>query len=62
MSAHEESLSIFGTCPNCGMLWGYDADQRLTRLIAIYDRAADRTVAWQCPGCCARWERDEVRP
>lgn len=39
-------------CPLCG------ADlQGGSRVIAIYSREKDRTVAYQCPDCGGRWDR-----
>ena len=29
-----------------------------SRLIGIYDRDRDRTVAWRCPDCGAEWARE----
>lgn len=31
-----------------------------SRKIGIYDRMADRTVAWKCPDCGHEWARTEA--
>lgn len=64
--------SMFCFCPHCGSdlrdgtIPGWDgvdcrhgcgADDHGSRLISVYDRGRDRTVAWQCPDCGKRWER-----
>ena len=54
-------------CPKCGADWtgppippehldNYGGATHYSRVIAIYDRELDRTVAWECPDCHARIE------
>ena len=33
-------------------------EEALERAMCAYDRDADRTVAWLCPGCSHRWDRN----
>lgn len=41
-------------CPHCGN----DLTQgEGSRLIGIYSRERDRTVAWKCPDCKKEWPR-----
>lgn len=61
-------------CPHCGSSWIGDPIPEKDRLaygrthfrrcIAIYDRYADRTVAYKCPDCDAVvhvvWGRDKA--
>jgi hypothetical protein len=57
------------TCPACGIslqgkpigaehlkFYGTDATH-YSRVIAVYDQAQDRTVAWRCPSCEHEWPR-----
>ena len=37
--------------------WYGDATH-FNRVIGIYDRDLDMTVAWRCPDCGHQWERD----
>lgn len=51
-------VSEYPACPNCGDEWAYEADGRVgSRVIAIYSREQDRTVAWRCPACGQEWPR-----
>lgn len=36
--------------------YGTDATH-YSRVIAVYDQAQDRTVAWRCPSCEHEWPR-----
>ena len=31
---------------------------RFGKVIGIYDMDSDRTVAWQCPSCDGRWDKE----
>jgi len=68
-------LSLIANCPKCGSLWHekripkesrhhYGDAQFFSRVLGIYDRDRDRTVAYQCPDCKACWDRDsgKIRP
>lgn len=45
-------------CPACGSRWSVVKDgKRGTRIIAIYDRVQDRSIAWRCPDCGRQWDR-----
>jgi hypothetical protein len=58
-----------GNCPFCGVSFQgdpipeglraeyYGGSTHYSRLIAIYDRDRDRTVAWRCPDCHKEWDR-----
>lgn len=35
-----------------------DLTRHYSRVIGIYDRSRDRTVAWRCPDCDTEWERE----
>jgi hypothetical protein len=61
-------FSSLTACPKCqacweGSLipeesrWMFGNSRFFSRVIGIYDRDRDCTVAWQCPDCCGRWER-----
>lgn len=58
-------------CPHCSTdLWGgpipegirqhYSPPYRWRRDIAIYDRASDRTIAFECPDCRERWSANSA--
>lgn len=57
-------MSAPTACPSCGhdlrTEWQNPDGQTIngSRVIGIYDRDRDRTVAWQCPDCGERWERE----
>jgi len=39
--------------------YGANREQgHFSNAIAIYDRGKDRTVAWMCPACEHRWNRE----
>jgi predicted RNA-binding Zn-ribbon protein involved in translation (DUF1610 family) len=55
-------------CPKCGKSWigdpipethreHFGGATHFRRVIAIYDRDKDSTVAWRCPDCLEQWER-----
>lgn len=55
-------------CPECNSLWHEqpipEKSQHLfgdakffSRVIGMYSREQDRTIAWQCPDCHAYWDR-----
>ena len=56
-------------CPHCGVSLqgkriakkdqGAFGATHSSRKIGIYDREADRTVAWKCPDCHKYWSRTE---
>jgi uncharacterized C2H2 Zn-finger protein len=61
-------FTLLANCPKCESLWHetpipvesqplYGHARFFSRLIGIYDRDRDRTVAWQCPDCNTRWDR-----
>jgi len=61
------------TCPHCGSDWTgspipdehrhmYGNATHFKREIAIYDRDADRTVAFQCPDCNTTFDRQKFKP
>lgn len=67
-SLHVAELS---RCPACGADWQGDeipathrehfgGKTHYRRLIAVYDRDKDRTVAWRCPDCKEEWPRDAM--
>ncbi len=60
-------LNIHGDCPKCGVSWdagdipeesreNYSEPYKFSRLIGVYCRDSDRTVAWRCPDCDEEWE------
>jgi uncharacterized C2H2 Zn-finger protein len=62
-------LSLLANCPKCENLWHehripkehqalYGDAQFFSRVIGIYSRDRDRTVAYQCPDCNACWDRE----
>lgn len=68
-------LSLIANCPKCGSLWHdkripeesrhhYGDARFFSRVIGIYNRDRDRTVAYQCPDCNTCWDRDsgKIRP
>lgn len=55
-------------CPECHANWQaeeipvalrewFGGASHYSRLIAVYDRATDKTVTYVCPDCDARWAR-----
>lgn len=44
-------------CPACESDLRKAEPEKGLRIIGIYDRNADRTVAWRCPDCGHEWER-----
>jgi uncharacterized C2H2 Zn-finger protein len=68
-------LSLLANCPKCESLWHEtpipEESQHLfgyakffSRVIGIYDRDRDCTVAYQCPDCHTCWDREtsKIRP
>lgn len=68
-------LSLVTNCPKCGSLWHekripeesrhhFGNARFFSRVLGIYDRDRDRTVAYQCPDCKTFWDRDtgKIRP
>lgn len=62
-------FSLLSACPACEAGWQagpipkegqwlYGDAKFFSRVMGIYDRDKDCTVAWQCPDCCARWDRE----
>jgi uncharacterized C2H2 Zn-finger protein len=62
-------LSLLANCPNCESLWHdqlipeesrhhFGNAQFFSRVIGIYTRNRDRTIAYQCPDCSTCWDRD----
>jgi hypothetical protein len=53
------------TCPKCQSDLLYEhGDATYSRLVAIYDRDRDMTVAWRCPDCgytVDRFTNEEVK-
>lgn len=46
-------------CPYCGADFRYGPNGEYSKLIAIYSRERDKTVAYRCPNCGKEDERDE---
>lgn len=68
LQAQEWQESEVGNCPKCAADFDggtvpeehreqYSPPYRWSRRISIYDRALDRTVAFQCPDCGHQWSR-----
>jgi hypothetical protein len=68
-------LSNLECCPKCESSWvdkpipeqyqeHHGGSKWYSRVIGLYDRDQDRTVAWQCPDCGTCWDRDTgmIRP
>jgi len=68
-------LSLLANCPKCGSLWHEkpipEAEQHnfgdkkfFSRVMGIYSRDRDCTVAYQCPDCGTCWDREtsKIRP
>jgi uncharacterized C2H2 Zn-finger protein len=68
-------LSLLANCPKCESLWHekripegqralYGDAKFFSRVMGIYDRNRDRTIAYQCPDCHACWDREtgSIRP
>jgi uncharacterized C2H2 Zn-finger protein len=62
-------LSLIANCPKCESLWhetpipkeqqdSYGYSKFFSRIIGIYSRDRDRTVAYQCPDCNTCWDRE----
>jgi uncharacterized C2H2 Zn-finger protein len=62
-------LSLIANCPKCESLWHekripkeqqalYGDAQFFSRVIGIYSRDRDCTVAYQCPDCSVCWDRE----
>ncbi len=62
-------FTLFGACPKCEASWQgkpipedqqdlYGGTKWFSRVIGLYDRKTDRTVAWRCPDCGTTWHRD----
>jgi len=62
-------LSLIANCPKCESLWHekpipkedqplYGYAQFFSRVIGIYSRDRDRTIAYQCPDCNTCWDRE----
>jgi hypothetical protein len=60
-------FSGLSACPACEASWQagpipeesqwlYGNAKFFSRVIGLSDH--DRVVAWQCPDCCARWDRE----
>lgn len=35
----------------------YGSNTHFSRVIALYSRERDMTVAWRCPDCLKKWDR-----
>lgn len=66
-------FTLLEACPKCEANWRdqpipkesqwmFGDSQWFSRVIGIYDRDLDRTVAWQCPDCGACWDRETSKP
>jgi uncharacterized C2H2 Zn-finger protein len=62
-------LSLLANCPKCESLWHdqpipqeyralYGDSRFFSRVIGIYSRDQDRTIAYQCPDCHTCWDRE----
>jgi uncharacterized C2H2 Zn-finger protein len=62
-------FTLLESCPHCEAPWrdkaipehlqeSYGGARWFSRVIGLYGRDRDRTIAWQCPDCGARWDRD----
>lgn len=61
MTAAPNLISEQDRCPECGTEWAYHQNnRRYSKLVGVYDRMRDRTVAWRCPGCGEQWGREAV--
>ncbi len=63
---------LYRNCPSCGSSWRgdlipetsrefYGGSTHFSRLVGIYSRERDRTVAWQCPDCGEKFDRNDPR-
>lgn len=57
-SVAKSYVSDLKACPDCGHEWAYEVGGKIySRVIAIYSRERDMTVAWRCPACGMEWPR-----
>lgn len=66
-------FTLLEACPKCQSNWQdkpipeesqwlFGNSEWFSRVIGIYSRDRDRTIAWQCPDCGACWDRETGKP
>lgn len=61
-------FTLLESCPQCEVSWKdkpipkesqwlFGNSKWFSRVIGIYSRNQDRTIAWQCPDCNTCWDR-----
>jgi hypothetical protein len=66
-------FTLLEACPKCQSNWQdkpiseesrwmFGNSKWFSRVIGIYSRNRDRTIAWQCPDCGACWDRETGKP
>jgi len=65
---HPIDFTLLESCPKCEANWQdkpipkesqwlFGNSKWFSRVIGIYSRNQDRTIAWQCPDCGTCWDR-----